>query len=105
MHETDDLFKDLEIEGSMDEMDEDNVFREPECCLQTLKEKQPGAIDSGATTFLDVDSDVSQPRKSPTRTYLQMSLTTTMRMKRKKNMSKKKPVLLTSYKCDQRSQN
>ena len=43
----------------MDVMDEDNAFRDLECCLQTLKEKQPDAIDSGATTFLDVDSVVS----------------------------------------------
>ena len=59
MHDTDDPFKVLEVEGIMDKMDEDNVFRDLECCLETLKEKQPDAINSGATTFLDVDSDVS----------------------------------------------
>ena len=59
MHDTDDPFKDLEVEGIMGEMDEDNAFRNLECCLHTLKETQADATDSGDTTFLDVDSDVS----------------------------------------------
>ena len=59
MHDTNDPFKDLEVEGIMGEMDEDNAFRNLECCLHTLKETQADAIDSGDTTFLDVDSDVS----------------------------------------------
>ena len=47
MHDTDDPFKDLEVEGIMDKMEEDNAFRDLECCLETLKEKQPDAINSG----------------------------------------------------------
>ena len=102
----DDPIKDLEVEGIVDEMDEDNAFRYLECCLQTLKEKQPDAIDSGATTFLDVDLDVKVTASKITDKDILADVTNNDNEdEEEEKMLKKKTALLMSHQCAQRSQN
>ena len=106
MRDIDDPFKDLKVKGVIDEMDEDNAFRDLECCLQTLTEKQPSAIDSGATTFLDVDSDVSVTASKITdKDILTDATYKEDEDEEEEKMSKMKTVLLASHQCAQRSQN